>query len=128
MRDSEGSADFWSALGGQLKPGLDVVVTATVDAARMEEAGPPTESFELTIKAGAASSSRRFAAGRAPGREGSVVVSEHGSATVQEDGTYLLPGDRADETFTVGDDGNVVGLAVQPASDRPRRKRAKPSE
>lgn len=27
------SADFWSAIGGTLKPGLDLVVTATVDSA-----------------------------------------------------------------------------------------------
>jgi hypothetical protein len=41
------NSDFWSALGGQLKPGLDVVVTVTVDAAIMSKAGPPTREVLL---------------------------------------------------------------------------------
>ena len=43
--DGSENSDFWSALGGQLKPGLDLVVTATVDAAAMAVAGPPTETL-----------------------------------------------------------------------------------
>ncbi len=35
------SSDFWSAVGGQLKPGLDVSVSITVDAAAVVAAGPP---------------------------------------------------------------------------------------
>jgi len=38
---SADAADFWSALGGQLKPGLDLVVTLTVDAVTTSQAGPP---------------------------------------------------------------------------------------
>src|SRR6201999_3540759 len=34
-------ADVWTALGGELKPSLDVVVTAPVDAGRRYPAGPP---------------------------------------------------------------------------------------
>jgi hypothetical protein len=34
-------ADVWSALGGELKPSLDLVVTAPLDAGRVTEAGPP---------------------------------------------------------------------------------------
>src|SRR3954471_17612273 len=34
-------ADVWSALGGELKPSLDLVVTAPFDAGRVAEAGPP---------------------------------------------------------------------------------------
>jgi hypothetical protein len=41
------NSDFWSALGGQLKPGLDVVVTVTVDAATFREVGPPVEEIRL---------------------------------------------------------------------------------
>jgi hypothetical protein len=41
------NSDFWSALGGQLKPGLDVTVTITVDAAAVREAGPPVEGIQL---------------------------------------------------------------------------------
>jgi uncharacterized protein DUF4255 len=49
LRSGDGSAnsDFWSALGGQLKPGLDLVVTVTVDAALRAVAGPPTETVDI---------------------------------------------------------------------------------
>ena len=51
LRSGDGSenSDFWSALGGQLKPGLDLVVTVTVDAAMRAVAGPPTET--ITVRA-----------------------------------------------------------------------------
>jgi hypothetical protein len=49
LRSGDGSenSDFWSALGGQLKPGLDITVTATVDAAAVVEAGPPVAEIEI---------------------------------------------------------------------------------
>jgi Pvc16 N-terminal domain len=34
-------ADVWSALGGELKPSLDLVLTAPFDTKRVQEAGPP---------------------------------------------------------------------------------------
>lgn len=34
-------ADVWSALGGELKPSLDLVVTAPIDGGRTFAAGPP---------------------------------------------------------------------------------------
>jgi hypothetical protein len=37
-------ADVWSALGGELRPSLDVVVTAPVDSGRRYPAGPPVRS------------------------------------------------------------------------------------
>jgi Pvc16 N-terminal domain len=36
-------ADVWSALGGELKPSLDLVVTAPADGGRRYPAGPPVE-------------------------------------------------------------------------------------
>lgn len=36
-------ADVWSALGGELKPSLDLVVTAPVDGGRPFPAGPPVQ-------------------------------------------------------------------------------------
>jgi hypothetical protein len=36
-------ADVWSALGGELKPSLDLVVSAPVDGGRVYPAGPPVE-------------------------------------------------------------------------------------
>jgi hypothetical protein len=35
-------ADVWTALGGELKPSLDVVISAPVDSGRSFPAGPPT--------------------------------------------------------------------------------------
>lgn len=46
---TDGRADFWAALGGRYKPGLDVVVTAAVDASLGVPAGPPVEQVELTV-------------------------------------------------------------------------------
>lgn len=43
------NSDFWSALGGQLKPGLDITVTATVDSAARYVAGPPVERYEIGV-------------------------------------------------------------------------------
>ena len=49
LRSGEGDddSDFWSALGGQLKPGLDVLVTAPVDAVVAQPAGTPVEVYLL---------------------------------------------------------------------------------
>jgi hypothetical protein len=54
LRSGDGTenSDFWSALGGQLKPGLDIVVTATVDAAAVMEAGPPVAEIEIRTSPG----------------------------------------------------------------------------
>src|SRR4051794_2570477 len=41
MPDDNGRPDLWQALGGKLKPGLDLWVTATVDAGVAAAAGPP---------------------------------------------------------------------------------------
>lgn len=46
---SDGRADFWSALGGRYKPGLDLVVTTAVDPAVLVAAGPPVERVEVTV-------------------------------------------------------------------------------
>lgn len=37
-------ADVWTALGGELKPSLDVVVSAPLDTGRVFPAGPPAEA------------------------------------------------------------------------------------
>ncbi|MEZ5411409.1 MAG: DUF4255 domain-containing protein [Acidimicrobiales bacterium] len=69
--------DLWSALDGQLKAGLDLVVTMAVDIGRATEAGPPVEEMEVATadREGAGHHSRRRAtatveepAGRAAGR------------------------------------------------------------
>lgn len=49
LRSGDGAenSDFWSALGGQLKPGLDLVVTVTVDAAAMQPTGPQVRKVKV---------------------------------------------------------------------------------
>jgi hypothetical protein len=42
-------SDFWSALGGQLKPGLDLLVTATVEAGLDAASGPPVERYRIDL-------------------------------------------------------------------------------
>jgi len=44
-------ADVWSSLGGELKPSLDVVVTAPVGRDIFYPAGPPTDGVEASISA-----------------------------------------------------------------------------
>ena len=60
-------ADVWSALGGELKPSLDVVVTAPADAGRRFPAAPPVrDGLGVDLSAGPRrerSRPRRVAAG-----------------------------------------------------------------
>ncbi|MFH9070498.1 DUF4255 domain-containing protein [Streptomyces alboflavus] len=49
--ESRSLADIWSALGGELKPSLDVVVTAPVPSVPDYDAGPPvTEGAAIRIR------------------------------------------------------------------------------
>lgn len=49
--ESRSTADIWSALGGELKPSLDVVVTAPVPAFPDYDAGPPvTEGAAIRVR------------------------------------------------------------------------------
>lgn len=95
--------DFWSTMEGRLKPGLDLMVTATVDAALFREAGPPTEGFELRFDdrqfSGALFSSRFIAHGRVlnPAGVGAVVLGPRGSTTVDENGTFRVQAKPGDE-------------------------------
>jgi hypothetical protein len=73
------NSDFWSIMNGQMKAGLDVVVSVTLDAAALAEVGPPTREvlLEQSIRDGSA--------------EDRVVVDE----------LHAI----ADETHTTPDDG-----------------------
>ncbi len=45
--EDRGFADVWSALGGELKPSIDVVVSAPVDTGQRFPVGPPVEAPPL---------------------------------------------------------------------------------
>ena len=47
--DAKDFVDFWSAMEGKLKAGLDVVVTATVDSNLVLPAGPPVGTRRLEV-------------------------------------------------------------------------------
>lgn len=49
--DGRSISDIWSALGGELKPSLDVVLTVPFDPERVAEAGPPLEELHLHAEA-----------------------------------------------------------------------------
>lgn len=107
--DATDNSDFWSALGGQLKPGLDLVVTATVDAALLVAAGPAVQRYTIRTKTtaeGAEASGRLLVGGRTTGPEGTLVTTPRGSAWVDADGAFLVPAEPGDEVTV---DGTVRG-------------------
>src|SRR5690242_16829537 len=108
--DGRDNSDFWSALGGQLKPGLDVVVTATVDAATLVAAGPPVDRYTIRARrTGDATpvSERSFVGGRSRSSdEGDLVVTRRGSGRVGRNGAFLVPAEPGEE---VSVDGAVRG-------------------
>jgi hypothetical protein len=70
-------SDVWSALGGELKPSLDLVVIAPFDTRQVQAAGPPVlESPRLEVYAGGAGPEERTRAGR----RGSGRSKEDGSS------------------------------------------------
>lgn len=69
-------ADVWSAMGGELKPSLDLVVTAPMNIARSIEAGPPVlEQPRLTVLGPDGAAEAAGAAGAA-GPAGAAGASE----------------------------------------------------
>jgi hypothetical protein len=60
-------SDVWTALGGELKPSLDLVITAPVDSRHVEPVGPPVlEDPRISIDGTPARSRRRRAAPEEP--------------------------------------------------------------
>ncbi|MDQ3986708.1 MAG: DUF4255 domain-containing protein [Actinomycetota bacterium] len=117
--DGRDNSDFWAALGGQLKPGLDLTVTATVDLEVAREAGPPVEKYDLTIvdKEAPERTSRVGAVGGRVDRfdDSTTVRTTRGGAAVDEHGRYLVRGDESDEVIVEG----------APASPKPARARSR---
>jgi hypothetical protein len=49
--EDRGFADVWSALGGELKPSLDVVIATPIDTGQRRPAGPPvTQPITVTAR------------------------------------------------------------------------------
>jgi hypothetical protein len=93
--------DFWSSIDGQLKPGLDVVVTFRVAPPLVEVADPATgiEVGLNDLHDPSRSSTRTYVTGRTsnPDAIGRKVRTKRGTATVHEEGTFVVPGHPGDE-------------------------------
>ena len=101
--DERKIADTWSALGGELKPSLDVVVTAPLNIARSIKAGPPVlEEPRLALVATNGSSAAATAtpkgAKRRPAASAPAAAARPPAAEVPADAVVGLP----DETLTAG--------------------------
>jgi hypothetical protein len=93
--------DFWSSIDGQLKPGLDVVVSFRV-ATELVEVADPASSVEVGLadrNEPSATSSRSYVTGHTanPDAVGRRVRTRRGSATVHETGSFVVPGIPGDE-------------------------------
>ena len=76
-------ADVWSALGGELKPSLDVVVSAPTDTGQRRETGPPVTAAAAGRPASGQDGwppARSHAAARGPVGRQRAVVTAGGSA------------------------------------------------
>lgn len=93
--------DFWSSIDGQLKPGLDVIVTFRV-ATPLTEVADPASGVEVGLgdtTEPSRRSARSYVSGRTsnPDAIGRRVRTRRGSATIQEAGTFVVPGEPGDE-------------------------------
>lgn len=99
--------DFWSSIDGQLKPGLDVIVTFRVALPLVEVAEPATgvEIGLNDLQDPSRSSRRSYVTGRTsdPNAVGRVVRTRRGTATIHEEGTFVVPGLPGDELVIESD-------------------------
>jgi hypothetical protein len=108
--DDRKIADTWSAIGGELKPSLDVVVTAPMNIARSIEAGPPVlEHPRLAVvatvqpdgTAGSKPTRRRDASGDGTRQPVGAKAVSPAREPANSESSAAPPG-VPDETFVVG--------------------------
>jgi hypothetical protein len=93
--------DFWSSIDGQLKPGLDIVVTFRV-ATTLTEVAEPATGVDLGVgdtRDPTRTSSRSYVTGHIadPDAVGRIVRTRRGKATVQETGNFVVPGEPGEQ-------------------------------
>jgi hypothetical protein len=127
VTNGEDNADFWTALGGQIKPGLDLVVTATVDLAPEVEAGPPVERYELGLTLDGAEEGEVAeivggeAADVAPGVS---IRSPRGRSAVEEGGRFRVRA-RAGDEVVVESDAPLAGVVKEDGAVSPAKRSGK---
>ena len=116
-------ADVWSALGGELKPSLDLVVTAPVDGGRLFPAGPPVEET-LTIDFGGRAGEQRDP----PRRKMDQSTAESGESASGESALAESAPDEAAPSSAAGtsDSGRPGGLKRTIRARRSPRGREPP--
>ena len=115
--DERKVADTWSALGGELKPSLDVVVVAPMNIARSIEAGPPVlEAPRLeVVRANGDTTGPGTATGG--GSKGRRRAGSAGSATARASGS---------ERPTATEPAGTPPAGSQSAADAPHVARDEP--
>ncbi|MFI7285227.1 DUF4255 domain-containing protein [Streptomyces anulatus] len=117
-------ADVWSALGGELKPSLDLVISVPVTASPVYEAGPPVGDEGLRAQFGdvpappvPGEGAGAGATEAQPGRPGLPVYGSRPGRPVRE--PARAPG---------GERGRVVSLRITERRGTPPERRGTPPE
>lgn len=100
--DDDPPIEFWQALGGRFQPGVELTVTATIDPDIGRETPAPPSVVEVAVadrhEPGRTSQRRRVAGTIAdPTAHGTRVRTRRGSALVDSEGRFLVPGEPGDE-------------------------------
>jgi hypothetical protein len=120
-------SDVWSALGGELKPSLDLVVIAPFTVVRAEKAAPPVREVLRLSLAGATEDGEEAAASRAGGRgrrgraTGGVAGTEPAPLEIAAGDTERTPLESAAES-TAYVPGRLPGEVAQDVSVQPGGK------
>jgi hypothetical protein len=104
--NGEETADIWSALGGQLKPGLDLRVTATMDFVLAHDVGPAVKRYEVGLMDTTPSHGRSRVlsiGGRVAEASRAEVTSPRGVAVTDEEGRFLVRANEGDEVVVEGE-------------------------
>jgi hypothetical protein len=104
-------ADVWSALGGELKPSLDLVVTAPMDAGRVASAGPPVLEEPRIGVISTNGDREETADGKPAGKKGARAAAKGGKkgaapadeAAPHEPETFAGGGDKGGRNFSLRD-------------------------
>jgi hypothetical protein len=94
--------DFWRAIDGQLKPGLEVLVSLPVDLDALSPTAPAPGEVDITTvdqREPRRVSRRVQVAGTVTGPDavGAVVRTPRGSAIIDEQGRFVVAGQPGDE-------------------------------
>lgn len=115
--------EFWSALGGQLRAGIEVMVTLPVDRRAVVPVGPPVERVTdtVTVAGSVGEASQRVGGRSQEGSAGTLVWTPRGSTEVDPAGSFLLPARAGDDVWAESGEDAVVAEAGIVAIRGPER-------